>query len=92
MGELDAAKVCGEINSSKPNCITDCGPGCEPDRKSMSALDLEPGPVVRLPTTLSLPDSKRPIKLVFPMSHLDNARNVATNNENHASERLSRGY
>ena len=39
MGELDAAKVCGEINSSKPNCITDCGPGCEPDRKSMSPLD-----------------------------------------------------
>ena len=78
MGELDAAKV--------------CGPGCEPDRKSMSALDsVEPGLVVRFPTTLSLPDSKRQIKPVFPMSHLDNARNVATNYENHASERLSRG-
>lgn len=58
----------------------------------MSALDsVEPGLVVRLPTALSLPDSKRQIKPVFPMSHLDNARNVATNYENHASERLIEG-
>lgn len=58
------------------------------DRMSTSALGVEPGAVVRLPTKPFLPGSKRENKAIFPMSHLDNARNDAKNYVNPTSEGL----